>query len=530
MTEENTGEVNEARIVGKLKKENLTGSIVRLLLDELKESKDPMPWDTRPQEKQQRLIDRCASLAQDIVTATVRTVASDGRQELHATVDKFVLKPDRVDGTISIDFEDARHFQLQDLAGKKVQIIVADTSQYQPAEGHGVKASPDQGDILDGVDESNEAEADKPAAPNQDEPKASETEAAEPAQDNALITRFHKYAMDRIGHDDNELLCGWWLDNKVDHLEAMDENDNATRLKVVDGGAGFVVTKGRAITKGLRDHAGWKAIGMLVEEFNAILADEEAEKNSVDSVEDADFAEVDEEQTEGGESAGPVPDGKEAEEMAAQEDEGDTDGITASQPMSSEETGGEPDPEVPKTVDEIRSDGMKAFTAGDQRTSNPYPHGNEAHVAWDMGWVQGLVDQQNAQTDSYKTQPATPNEHSTEETNYYGDSKPQSELYRPEAKAAEGGVPDIPDFLKRGGKTDEPHDPENDGEELTSDTLEKINQQGFDAFQQGLGTDANHYVPDTDAYRAWDAGWARGLKAKTANRQNGGSPDLPPAA
>lgn len=76
----------------RLARDTMTGDLRDLILDEIKSSKDALPWRNLPESEQARIIGRVTTVAEQCAAKAVRIIAADGRPSITAIVEKIDVK------------------------------------------------------------------------------------------------------------------------------------------------------------------------------------------------------------------------------------------------------------------------------------------------------------------------------------------------------------------------------------------------------------------------------------------------------
>lgn len=138
----------------------LRGDIKDVILQEMRDSKNALPWTTRTEAQQREMIDRADSFSRNLVARVVEAVAARDFPAIHAKIDKWTVDSKGLKVLITAHAGPA-NLQAMMEGGNLAHLIFADTEELQ-GERESIKPLPDQGQLLDPEDEPPPGEGDKP--------------------------------------------------------------------------------------------------------------------------------------------------------------------------------------------------------------------------------------------------------------------------------------------------------------------------------------------------------------------------------
>lgn len=144
-----------------IKAETLVGDIRDLLLQELRDAKNTLPWTLRGEKEQREAIDRVNTVARNLVTQVVHRVAAQGEKSIRCQVKKWQVK----DGIqIQVDaIEHTENILTLCEGGKLASLIFSDPEAFE-GERAPITAAPDQSRMFGG----DENDGDGPVFDNTD--------------------------------------------------------------------------------------------------------------------------------------------------------------------------------------------------------------------------------------------------------------------------------------------------------------------------------------------------------------------------
>lgn len=151
---------NQPRGLGRVKKiedlktDTLLGDVRDLILQEMRDAKNALPWTTRSEKDQREMIDRADRFAGNLIAKVVNLVAAGDNPAIPVTVKKWTVS-DELQIALSTAASHANVSTMID-GGLIGFLVFADKEPFQ-GEREPVQAAKDQPSLLD--DESPEAEA-----------------------------------------------------------------------------------------------------------------------------------------------------------------------------------------------------------------------------------------------------------------------------------------------------------------------------------------------------------------------------------
>lgn len=128
----------------------LVGDVRDLVLQEMRDSKDALPWTTRTEKQQAEMIERADRFARGLVAQIVNAVASGNNPALPVTVKEWKVTDELKVALVGA----ATHQNMNTMidGGQIGFLVFADKEPYA-GEREPIKPAPDQGSMLDGDDE-----------------------------------------------------------------------------------------------------------------------------------------------------------------------------------------------------------------------------------------------------------------------------------------------------------------------------------------------------------------------------------------
>lgn len=137
--------------------ETLIGDVRDLVLQEMRDAKDGLPWTLRNEKDQQLMIERADRFAHTLVANVVERIAASGLKSLPVQIGKCILG-DAVEIKL-IMARNLKNVMALEEAGKAGFLVLADPEQFA-GERAPIRATPDQRRLLQ--EDSNPGEAPKP--------------------------------------------------------------------------------------------------------------------------------------------------------------------------------------------------------------------------------------------------------------------------------------------------------------------------------------------------------------------------------
>lgn len=149
----------------KVAKETLTGDIRDVMLSEIRRHAD-RPWGKLSEAEQQRVIDRAAHTAENLVLQAVQIIAAGGRKFLPAVLKKVALD-NVIKAELHISRMDETRHDLYDHQGSGVLVVLTNAAPYrgERAPAFADKDEPEMFDEETGELLETEASTKKPGKP-----------------------------------------------------------------------------------------------------------------------------------------------------------------------------------------------------------------------------------------------------------------------------------------------------------------------------------------------------------------------------
>ena len=127
--------------------ETLVGDVRDLVLQEMRDAKDALPWTVRSETQQAEMIDRCDRFARNLVAKVVNLVAKGQNPSIPVSVDQWTVK----DGLKVVLKSQASPEYVQTMidGGKLAFLVFADKEPYE-GEREPIQPLHDQPDMFDG--------------------------------------------------------------------------------------------------------------------------------------------------------------------------------------------------------------------------------------------------------------------------------------------------------------------------------------------------------------------------------------------
>lgn len=114
----------------KIARETLTGDVRDIILNDMKDRKNTLPWNLRGEAEQAVLIDQVNRMSVSIVERVVEIVAAGGRRTIRAQINKITIK-DGIKAEIELSKSDEQRHELFDSQGAMVLIVIADAEAFE---------------------------------------------------------------------------------------------------------------------------------------------------------------------------------------------------------------------------------------------------------------------------------------------------------------------------------------------------------------------------------------------------------------
>lgn len=151
--------LGRVKSIDDIKADTLVGDVRDLVLQEMRDAKEALPWTVRSEKQQAEMIDRCDRFARNLVTKIVNAVAAGNNPAVPVTVKEW-----KVTDELKISLVGAANLQNMHcmIDGGAIGFLVfADKEPFQ-GEREPIKPTPDQGDLID--DGASDGEGDDPEA------------------------------------------------------------------------------------------------------------------------------------------------------------------------------------------------------------------------------------------------------------------------------------------------------------------------------------------------------------------------------
>lgn len=142
--------LGRVKSVEDVKSDTLVGDVRDLILQEMRDAKNALPWTTRSEKEQAEMIDRADRFSRSIIAQVVNLVAAGDNPAIPMTVKKWTVS-DELQVALS---GAASHLNVTNMidGGNIAFLVFADKEPFD-GEREPVKPAPNQPDLLDGDDE-----------------------------------------------------------------------------------------------------------------------------------------------------------------------------------------------------------------------------------------------------------------------------------------------------------------------------------------------------------------------------------------
>jgi hypothetical protein len=134
----------------RLARETLTGDVRDIILNDMKDRANALPWNLSGEKEQQEVIEHARRIAEHLVHRVVEIVAAGGRQVIQAQLEKITIK-DGITATLELSQHNEQRHRLYDAQGSTVMIIVAEKEPFE-GERAPVAINRPQKEMFDGGD------------------------------------------------------------------------------------------------------------------------------------------------------------------------------------------------------------------------------------------------------------------------------------------------------------------------------------------------------------------------------------------
>lgn len=158
--------------------ETLKGDLADMILQEMRDAKEALPWTAQSEKRQQAMINRCTDFADRLIDKVVDLLVAGEDPSIEVSIDQWGVTPK---GLLKISLlamgdSDNKHTMVDQLG--KAHLVFADPDSYK-GEREPVKPAKDQPDLLDADPGPKPAKPKKKPAKDEaapiEEPKAEET-------------------------------------------------------------------------------------------------------------------------------------------------------------------------------------------------------------------------------------------------------------------------------------------------------------------------------------------------------------------
>lgn len=154
--EEEKQEQEMTQRAARIARETLTGDVRDIILNDMKDRKNTLPWNLRGEAEQAAVIDQVNRMSLSIVQRVVEIVAAGGRRTIRAQLNKITIK-DGIKAEIELSKSDEQRHELCDSQGSMVLIVMADAEAFE-GERAAVRITPSQGDLVDNAENNKTAD------------------------------------------------------------------------------------------------------------------------------------------------------------------------------------------------------------------------------------------------------------------------------------------------------------------------------------------------------------------------------------
>lgn len=127
--DEPTPESQQTTVGEHIARETMTGDLRDLILDFLKNDKNPLTWNLRGEQEQMDVIARVELAVNYAAERAVKLIAADGRKTITARLDKVVIKDD-IQALLVLSKDNPDRHYVFDSQGTPVLIVVADADEF----------------------------------------------------------------------------------------------------------------------------------------------------------------------------------------------------------------------------------------------------------------------------------------------------------------------------------------------------------------------------------------------------------------
>jgi hypothetical protein len=127
----------------------LVGDVRDLVLQEMRDAKDALPWTTRTEKQQQEMIDRVDRFARNLVASVIQVVASEGRPSVSVLIEKWEVSKGLKLVAKGVDTEENISTMMH--GGKSAFIVFGQLKVFE-GEREPVRPAPDQPELGDDDD------------------------------------------------------------------------------------------------------------------------------------------------------------------------------------------------------------------------------------------------------------------------------------------------------------------------------------------------------------------------------------------
>lgn len=142
--------LGRVKTVEDVKGETLVGDLRDLILQEMRDAKNALPWTVRSEKEQREMIERAGRFAAQLVQRTVAVVAADGRPHVPVSIEKYEVGKALKVTVTAVDTID--NILTMSEGGKAAYIVFTNADAYE-GEREAVKPTPDQASLIEDDDD-----------------------------------------------------------------------------------------------------------------------------------------------------------------------------------------------------------------------------------------------------------------------------------------------------------------------------------------------------------------------------------------
>lgn len=146
--------LGRVKSIDDVKADTLVGDVRDLILQEMRDAKEALPWTTRSEKQQAEMIDRADRFAQTIIAKVVNLVAVGNNPSVPVTIKEWKVTDELKVALVGAANLQNMHCMID--GGAIGFLVFADKEPFQ-GEREPVKPTPDQGDLIGGDGEAEAA-------------------------------------------------------------------------------------------------------------------------------------------------------------------------------------------------------------------------------------------------------------------------------------------------------------------------------------------------------------------------------------